>query len=52
VLMWHVLEHLEAPDSALATVASAMRDGGLLSVAVPNRASLDAQVFGDRWHSW
>jgi len=52
VLMWHVLEHLEMPDVALATVSSGMRDGGVLSIAVPNRDSLEAEVFGDRWHSW
>jgi len=52
VLMWHVLEHLEMPDVALATVSAGMRDGGVLSIAVPNRDSLEAEVFGDRWHSW
>jgi SAM-dependent methyltransferase len=52
VLMWHVLEHLEMPDIALAQASAGMRDGGLLSIAVPNRESLEAQVFGDRWHSW
>ena len=52
VLMWHVLEHLEMPDTALGMVSSAMRDGGLLGIAVPNRESLEAQVFGDRWHAW
>lgn len=52
VLMWHVLEHLPSPDEALGQVAALMGHDGLLSVAVPNRASLEAAAFGDRWHAW
>ncbi len=52
VLMWHVLEHLPDLDAGLRAVAQALRPGGLLNVAVPNRASAEARVFGSRWHGW
>lgn len=52
VVMWHVLEHVADPDAALAGLADVMRPGGLLMLAVPNRASAEARVFGDAWHGW
>jgi SAM-dependent methyltransferase len=52
VLLWHVLEHLHDIDAGLASIASVLAPGGVLQVAVPNRASAEAQVFGPRWHGW
>jgi SAM-dependent methyltransferase len=49
VVMWHTLEHLPDPAGALRDAAAALEPGGLLLVAVPNAASLQARVFGDRW---
>ncbi len=51
-VMWHVLEHVPDMDGALRTVGGALRVGGLLSVAVPNRRSAEALAFGRRWHGW
>ena len=51
-VMWHVLEHLDDMDEGLRAVAAALRPGGLLNMAVPNRASAEARVFGSRWHGW
>jgi SAM-dependent methyltransferase len=51
-VMWHVLEHLHQLDGGLGTVAGVLADGGLLSVAVPNRRSAEARAFGPRWHGW
>jgi SAM-dependent methyltransferase len=48
-VMWHVLEHLDDPPAALATVRGWLRPGGLLLVGVPNLASLQAEVAGDGW---
>jgi SAM-dependent methyltransferase len=48
-VMWHVLEHLDDPPTALATVRGWLRPGGLLLVGVPNLASLQAEVAGDAW---
>jgi SAM-dependent methyltransferase len=49
VVFWHSLEHLREPGRALEHAARLLLPGGLLVVAVPNAASLQARVFGDRW---
>ena len=49
VTMWHVLEHLEDPSTALARVASLLAPGGLLLVGVPNLDSVQARIGRDRW---
>lgn len=49
IVFWHSLEHLPEPDAALARAAALLAPGGVLVIAVPNNASLQASVFGDRW---
>jgi SAM-dependent methyltransferase len=49
VVFWHSLEHLRDPAGALRHAASLLVPGGVLAVAVPNSASLQARVFGDGW---
>lgn len=49
VVFWHSLEHLRAPGRALAHAARLLAPGGVLVVALPNAASLQARAFGDRW---
>jgi SAM-dependent methyltransferase len=49
IVFWHSLEHLPAPGQAIDHGARHLRSGGALLVAVPNTASLQANVFGDRW---
>jgi SAM-dependent methyltransferase len=48
VIMFHVLEHLADPLTALATVARRMKPGGTLILGIPNIASWQAR-FGGRW---
>lgn len=48
-VLWHVLEHLDDPAAALATVRAWLRPGGLLLVGVPNLASLQAEIAGAAW---
>jgi SAM-dependent methyltransferase len=50
VTLWHVLEHLEQPGPALSRIRSWLRPGGGLVVGVPNLASLQAQLGGERWY--
>jgi SAM-dependent methyltransferase len=49
IVFWHSLEHLPAPGPAIDHAGRHLRPGGVLLVAVPNSASLQALVFGDRW---
>jgi SAM-dependent methyltransferase len=49
LVMWHSLEHLRAPAVALTHAARQLRVGGILVLALPNAASLQARIFGDRW---
>jgi SAM-dependent methyltransferase len=50
VTLWHVLEHLDDPGAALARIATWLGPGGVLLVGVPNLASLQARVGGERWY--
>jgi SAM-dependent methyltransferase len=49
VSLWHVLEHLDDPDDAIAHVGRLLGSGGLLLVGVPNLASVQARIGRDRW---
>jgi hypothetical protein len=50
VVFWHSLEHLRRPGAALRHAATTLlAPGGLLVVAIPNPASLQARLFEDRW---
>ena len=50
VTMWHVLEHLDHPRAALQRIAAWLRPGGVVLVAVPNLASVQARLGGERWY--
>lgn len=49
IVFWHALEHLPAAGDAIDHACGHLVRGGVLVVAVPNAASLQARVFGDRW---
>lgn len=49
VVFWHSLEHLPRSGAALAHAVSILQPGGVLAIALPNPASIQAGVFGDRW---
>ncbi|MCB0876816.1 MAG: class I SAM-dependent methyltransferase [Solirubrobacterales bacterium] len=49
VVFWHSLEHMPSPRSALREAARLLAPGGVLIVAIPNAASFQARLFGDRW---
>lgn len=49
VIFWHSLEHVRRPVAALRHAADLVVPGGVLVVAVPNAASLQARLFRDRW---
>jgi len=49
VVFWHSLEHVRRPVRSLRHAASLVAPGGMLVVAVPNAASIQARLFGDQW---
>lgn len=49
IVFWHSLEHLGDARQAVAHAAEKLSGGGLLVIAVPNAASMQAEIFGDRW---
>jgi SAM-dependent methyltransferase len=49
IVFWHSLEHLREPGAKLADAAARLRPGGAVVIAMPNAASLQARMFGDRW---
>jgi 2-polyprenyl-3-methyl-5-hydroxy-6-metoxy-1,4-benzoquinol methylase len=49
VVIWHVLEHMDDPRSALEEVHRILAPGGRLVVAVPNFSSLQARFAGAAW---
>ncbi len=49
ISLWHVLEHGNDPRAMLAQAAALLRPGGLLVLAVPNRASLGLARAGESW---
>lgn len=50
VTFWQSLEHLHAPADALRKAHRLLVRGGILAVAVPNMASVQASLFGPRWY--
>lgn len=49
IILWHVLEHLRSPGKTLAGVSRILRPGGVLALAVPNRASFQANWAREAW---
>lgn len=50
VTLWHVLEHLDDPGAALRRIVTWLRPGGAVVLAVPNLASAQARIGGERWY--
>jgi hypothetical protein len=49
IVLWHSLEHLPGAGRALDHLAAVLEPSGVLVIAMPNAASLQAAAFGDRW---
>ncbi len=49
VVVWHALEHLDTPADSLRRIHTWLAPRGTLIVAVPNLASTQAHIGGDRW---
>lgn len=49
VVFWHSLEHLPQAGEALEHAAALLEPHGVLAIAMPNPAGLQAVAFGDSW---
>jgi SAM-dependent methyltransferase len=49
IVFWHSLEHLREPGAAVQRAAGLLEPGGVMVITMPNPASIQARVFGDRW---
>ena len=49
LIYWHSLEHLPHAGAEVATVSGRLAPEGVVFVSMPNRGSLQARLFGDRW---
>ncbi|MEP5764306.1 MAG: methyltransferase domain-containing protein [Halieaceae bacterium] len=49
VILWHVLEHMEAHEDLLAEITGHLQADGLLVLAVPNFGGLQQRLFGKYW---
>jgi SAM-dependent methyltransferase len=49
IVFWHSLEHLRDARVTLEKAAGVLEPGGVMAIAMPNIASLQASVFGERW---
>ncbi|QQS52538.1 MAG: class I SAM-dependent methyltransferase [Bacteroidota bacterium] len=52
ITLWHVLEHLHDPARYLAWIHCALKNEGVLVIALPNCSSLDAQFFKAYWAAY
>ena len=49
ITLWHSLEHVAAPRATVERLLKLLKPGGHMIIAVPNRASWQARLFGRRW---
>ena len=49
VILWHVLEHLAAPEECLEWAVERLKPGGVALIASPDFGSLEARWTRDRW---
>ena len=52
VALWHVLEHIPAPEELLGELQTMLSDEGVLIIAVPNFKSRDAEKYKDHWAAY
>ena len=52
ITLWHVMEHLENLNETWDRLFELLTDKGILIIAVPNRASYDAERYGANWAAY
>lgn len=49
IVMWHVLEHLEAPWNVLSALSNVLAPNGVAIIAVPNPGAFQFKLFRKYW---
>lgn len=52
ITMWHVLEHVSDISGYFSSIYQALKQDGILVIAVPNCGSWDAKKYGTEWAAW
>lgn len=52
ITMWHVLEHVEKLNETLSQIHTVLKDDGIAVIALPNKDSLDAKAYQDKWAAY
>ncbi len=52
ITLWHVLEHLHDTEKYLNWIKKALKDDGVLIIALPNCSSYDAKAYGKYWAAY
>lgn len=52
ITLWHVMEHFHDPDHIMNQAMEALKDKGLIVLALPNNKSYDAIHYGSAWAAW
>jgi SAM-dependent methyltransferase len=52
ITLWHVFEHINKPNKALASFFTSLKPGGVLVLAVPNVESWDANHYKSSWAAY
>ncbi|MCS7086053.1 MAG: class I SAM-dependent methyltransferase [Bacteroidia bacterium] len=52
VTLWHVLEHVHRLHETTQRLRQAMRDEGVLFIAVPNAEAHEARIYGNYWAAY
>jgi 2-polyprenyl-3-methyl-5-hydroxy-6-metoxy-1,4-benzoquinol methylase len=52
ISLWHVLEHIHDLHPTIKKLVQHLEPKGIMVIAVPNQASLDAELFNKEWAAW
>jgi 2-polyprenyl-3-methyl-5-hydroxy-6-metoxy-1,4-benzoquinol methylase len=50
IMLWHVLEHLPEPESAMRVLKTFLKPGGIIIFGVPNFNSYQSRFGGKNWY--
>lgn len=52
ISMWHVLEHVPRLNERIEELKRLIKSNGIIIIAVPNCASLDAEIYAEYWAAY